>query len=203
VTEWPASAGHSFVGHSTRVLNVRQRDQEGGKTRRFEEPQRAVSVCLQGLVNANAPTRYWFGTRVECRLTGGGGVPRDGRAPGDKKRCCVRLDLVCFGRRRSLCARRQRTELSLVQGRDAATGGADQGRWSSKEVTFEPVDGRINDRIDEAYRAKYRGGPYLSPLIGPRAARGFRLVVRALLSIAHSRETVGEAYKTAPTVVGS
>jgi Uncharacterized protein conserved in bacteria len=42
----------------------------------------------------------------------------------------------------------------------------------TKEVTFEPVDGKINDRIDDAYRAKYRGSPYLSPMIGahPRSA---------------------------------
>jgi hypothetical protein len=33
----------------------------------------------------------------------------------------------------------------------------------TKEVTFEPVDGSINDRIDDAYRAKYAGSPYLSP----------------------------------------
>jgi hypothetical protein len=39
----------------------------------------------------------------------------------------------------------------------------------TKEVTFEPVDGAINDRIDEAYRAKYQGSPYLSPMIGARA----------------------------------
>jgi hypothetical protein len=39
----------------------------------------------------------------------------------------------------------------------------------TKEVTFEPVDGAINDRIDEAYRAKYRGSPYLDPMIGSRA----------------------------------
>jgi hypothetical protein len=38
----------------------------------------------------------------------------------------------------------------------------------TKDVTFEPVDG-LNDRIDEAYRAKYRGSPYLSPMIGARA----------------------------------
>src|SRR3954471_16823628 len=47
-------------------------------------------------------------------------------------------------------------------GRIAATG-------MTKEVTFEPVDGPINDRIDDAYRARYRGSPYLSPMIGPRA----------------------------------
>ena len=39
----------------------------------------------------------------------------------------------------------------------------------TKEVTFEPVEGPLNDRIDDAYRAKYRGSPYLSPMIGARA----------------------------------
>jgi len=43
---------------------------------------------------------------------------------------------------------------------------------SKEEVTFEPVDGPINDRIDDAYRAKYHGGPYLSPMIGARARSG-------------------------------
>jgi hypothetical protein len=36
----------------------------------------------------------------------------------------------------------------------------------TKEVTFEPVDGPINDRIDQAYRAKYRSSEYLNPMIG-------------------------------------
>jgi len=39
----------------------------------------------------------------------------------------------------------------------------------TKEVSFETVDGPINDRIDDAYRAKYHGSPYLSPMIGARA----------------------------------
>ena len=39
----------------------------------------------------------------------------------------------------------------------------------TKEVSFEPVDGPINNRIDEAYRAKYHSSPYLSPMIGARA----------------------------------
>ena len=39
----------------------------------------------------------------------------------------------------------------------------------TKEVTFEPVDGPINDCIDDAYRAKYRGSPDLGPMIGARA----------------------------------
>jgi|SRR5579872_4079218 len=47
-------------------------------------------------------------------------------------------------------------------GRIAAAG-------MTKEVTFEPVDGAINDRIDDAYRAKYRGSPYLGPMIGAGA----------------------------------
>jgi hypothetical protein len=38
-----------------------------------------------------------------------------------------------------------------------------------KEVTFKPVDGPINDRIDDAYRAKYQSSPYLRPMISPRA----------------------------------
>lgn len=39
----------------------------------------------------------------------------------------------------------------------------------TREVAFEPVDGAINDLIDDAYRAKYRGSPYLQPMIGARA----------------------------------
>jgi hypothetical protein len=39
----------------------------------------------------------------------------------------------------------------------------------TKEVAFEAVEGPINDLIDEAYRRKYAGSPYLSPMIGRRA----------------------------------
>ena len=39
----------------------------------------------------------------------------------------------------------------------------------TKEVTFAPIDGAINDRIDEAYRVKYRDSRYLDPMIGARA----------------------------------
>lgn len=39
----------------------------------------------------------------------------------------------------------------------------------TKEVMFETVTGEINDLIDEAYRAKYKGSPYLDPMIGTRA----------------------------------
>ena len=42
----------------------------------------------------------------------------------------------------------------------------------TKDVSFEPLDGPINDLIDDAYRTKYKGSPYLSPMMGagPRAA---------------------------------
>lgn len=39
----------------------------------------------------------------------------------------------------------------------------------TKEVAFEAVDGPIGDRIDDAYREKYGGSPYLAPMIGARA----------------------------------
>jgi len=35
----------------------------------------------------------------------------------------------------------------------------------TKEVTFQPVSGPIDDRIDAAYKAKYKGSPYLNPMI--------------------------------------
>ena len=40
----------------------------------------------------------------------------------------------------------------------------------TKDVSFEPVNGAINDLIDDAYWAKHKGSPYLSPMIGARAA---------------------------------
>ena len=39
----------------------------------------------------------------------------------------------------------------------------------TKEVSFEPVVGAVNDQIDDAYRAKYKRSPYLDPMIGARA----------------------------------
>ncbi|HXX85647.1 MAG TPA: DUF2255 family protein [Casimicrobiaceae bacterium] len=39
----------------------------------------------------------------------------------------------------------------------------------TKEVTFGPVNGPINDLIDDAYRAKYSDSPYLSSMISSRA----------------------------------
>jgi hypothetical protein len=41
---------------------------------------------------------------------------------------------------------------------------------TTKAVGFEPVpQGSINDRIDEAYKAKYEGSPYLSPMVSEQA----------------------------------
>lgn len=36
-------------------------------------------------------------------------------------------------------------------------------------VRFEAVQGNINDAIDEAYKKKYNGSPYLSSMISNRA----------------------------------
>jgi hypothetical protein len=47
-------------------------------------------------------------------------------------------------------------------GRIAAAG-------MTKEVSFEPVSGAVNDQIDGAYRTKYKGSPYLDPMVGARA----------------------------------
>ena len=40
---------------------------------------------------------------------------------------------------------------------------------TTKDVVFVPVDGPLLDRIDEAYRLKYRDSRYLEPMIGTRA----------------------------------
>ena len=39
----------------------------------------------------------------------------------------------------------------------------------TKEVTFERIEGLISDRIDNTYRMKYRGNPYLNSMISARA----------------------------------
>ena len=39
----------------------------------------------------------------------------------------------------------------------------------TKEVSFDRVNGDINDQIDDAYRTKYKGSPYLKPMIGETA----------------------------------
>ena len=39
----------------------------------------------------------------------------------------------------------------------------------TRNVAFELVDGAINDRVDDAYRVKYRDSPYLDPMVSARA----------------------------------
>lgn len=39
----------------------------------------------------------------------------------------------------------------------------------TKNVAFEPVEESVSDLIDNAYRAKYRGSPYLDPMISSQA----------------------------------
>ncbi|UOQ45782.1 DUF2255 family protein [Halobacillus salinarum] len=41
----------------------------------------------------------------------------------------------------------------------------------TKEVKFEPVDGSIHDRIDNAYQKKYNESSYLSSMISDRARK--------------------------------
>lgn len=66
-------------------------------------------------------------------------------------------------------------------GRIAAAG-------TTQEVDFEPVDGPINERIDDAYRSKYHGSPYLDPMIGAGArAATVRVSPRALATAGDSK----------------
>jgi hypothetical protein len=47
--------------------------------------------------------------------------------------------------------------------------GRIQAAGMTKEVAFEPVDGKINDRIDDAYKTKYKGSPFLKSMVSARA----------------------------------
>lgn len=39
----------------------------------------------------------------------------------------------------------------------------------TKEVSFEPISGQMGDLIDDAYRTKYKGNPYLNSMISTQA----------------------------------
>jgi len=39
----------------------------------------------------------------------------------------------------------------------------------TKDVTFEPIESEVNDLVDNAYEKKYKGSPYLDPMISKRA----------------------------------
>jgi hypothetical protein len=59
----------------------------------------------------------------------------------------------------------------------------------TREVAFAPVDGPINDRLDDAYRAKYTGSPYLASMISARArAATIRIQPRGRASIGDGGE---------------
>lgn len=53
----------------------------------------------------------------------------------------------------------------------------------TREVAFEPVSGSANASIDDAYRSKYGGSPYLKPMVGARARAA---TVRIIPRDAHS-----------------
>ena len=59
-------------------------------------------------------------------------------------------------------SRWHRAALSQRAGRIRVAGG-------DREVTFEPVDGPVQEAIDAAYRAKYADSPYLAPMTSARA----------------------------------
>jgi hypothetical protein len=50
--------------------------------------------------------------------------------------------------------------------------GCIKAAGKTHEVSFKPVEGAINDKVDDAYRAKYKKSKYLPPMIdaGPRSA---------------------------------
>jgi hypothetical protein len=67
----------------------------------------------------------------------------------------------------------------LVSGGAETESGPDTAAGMTKEVTFGPVNGPLNNHIDEAYRTKYKNSPYLPPMIGARAPSATVKVVPA------------------------
>lgn len=61
------------------------------------------------------------------------------------------------------------TKSSWYQAAVRQKAGRIKAAGMKKEVTFEPVEGPINNLIDDAYRAKYHTSPFLKPMIGTRA----------------------------------
>ena len=51
----------------------------------------------------------------------------------------------------------------------AQKAGQIQAAGQTRDVNFEPVEGDINDQIDNAYRLKYSTSPYLAPMISDKA----------------------------------
>ncbi len=62
---------------------------------------------------------------------------------------------------------------------------------TTKEVSFEPVDGPIKDLVDDAYEANYRGSPYLAPMISKRARSAtVKVTPRGSNSVIAGRDTL-------------
>ena len=76
---------------------------------------------------------------------------------------CVAVDNALYVR--AYNGRRSRWFEAAVRQKAGRIIAADM----TKDVAFEPVDGPINNLVDDAYRAKYHGSAYLSPMIGARA----------------------------------
>ena len=60
-------------------------------------------------------------------------------------------------------------ESSWYQAAVRENAGRIEAAGMTKEVIFEPVDGSINDRIDDAYQEKYEGSSYLNAMISEQA----------------------------------
>jgi hypothetical protein len=54
----------------------------------------------------------------------------------------------------------------------------------TKEVAFDPVDG-LDKEVDDAYRKKYNGSPYLKPMISERARQATVRVMPKTTQEAH------------------
>jgi hypothetical protein len=60
----------------------------------------------------------------------------------------------------------------------------------TKEVTFAPVTGPINDRVDHACREKYRNSPYVGSMTGAQArAATLRVAPRSLEKSVLAKQT--------------
>lgn len=75
----------------------------------------------------------------------------------------VRVDDICYVRANN----GQESSWYQAAVRERARRNEAAGR--TVDVTFEPVDGPINDHIDDAYRGKYDGSPYLDAMVSERA----------------------------------
>lgn len=69
------------------------------------------------------------------------------------------------------------TDSSWYQAAVREEAGRITAAGMTREVEFSPVEGALNERIDDAYRERYRGSPYLDPMISERARRATVRVV--------------------------